>query len=287
MRTATIIVLCIALFGAVLFVATNRDRTQQIVVNQSNDQASYAEVSTTSLQGSPFVATSTRKIGLPVIVYHIVRPSYGNDSAAIKALALTPETFDAEMDYLGTAGYHVVQFSDLENYFANGTPLPMNPIIISFDDGWSDQFTYAFPILEKYHYTATFFVFTNAIGRPGFLSWDNLNALVATGMTIGSHSESHPYLSHISDPTKLWNEINGSKQILQDHLGITVNEFAYPFGMYNAYIISLVQKAGYKSARGDFFSGEQSVDRLYTLSAMNAPTTTALFERRFPIRASS
>jgi peptidoglycan/xylan/chitin deacetylase (PgdA/CDA1 family) len=285
MRTTLIIILCIALACAVLFVATNRSHPQEGETSP-NDQASYAEVSTTSPQGLP-AATSTTKISLPVIVYHIVRPSYRSDSGAVRTLALTPETFDAEMDYLGTAGYHIVQFSDLEKYFENGTPLPSDPVILSFDDGWSDQFTYAFPVLEKYHYTATFFVFTNAIGRPGFLSWDNLKTLVATGMTIGSHSESHPYLTHITDPTKLWNEVNGSKQILQDHLGITVNEFAYPFGMYNSPIIALIQKAGYKSARGDFFSGEQTANRLYTLSAMNAPTTTVLFERRFPIRASS
>ena len=285
MRTTSVIILSIALAGAVLFVATNRDRTEQIIVNPPGDPSSYAEISTTSTQGIP-VATSTTNIGLPVIVYHIVRPSYHNDSRAVRTLALTPETFDAEMDYLGTAGYHVVRFNDLEDYFEKGVPLPANAVILSFDDGWSDQFTYAFPILEKHHYTATFFVFTNAIGRPGFLSWDNLKALVATGMTIGSHSESHPYLTHITDPTKLWDEIDGSKQILQDRLGTTVNEFAYPFGMYNSSIIALVQKAGYKSARGDFFSGEQSADRLYTLSAMNAPTTTVLFERRFPIRAS-
>ena len=84
-------------------------------------------------------------------------------------------------------------------------------------------------------------------------------------MTIGSHSESHPYLTRITDSNTLWNEINGSKQILQDHLGITVNEFAYPFGLYDPAIVGLVQKAGYLSARGDFKSGEQnlSTDSIY------------------------
>ncbi len=286
MRTTITVILCFALSVAVLFVATNRIRDALAAPTPPINQASYAEISTTSSQGT-LVATSSKDINLPIIVYHIVRPHYQGDSAAVRALALTPEAFDAEMNYLGTAGYHVVQFSDLENYFENGIALPQNPVIISFDDGWSDQFTYAFPILEKYHYAATFFVFTNAIGRHGFLSWDNLQTLVSDGMTIGSHSESHPYLTHITDPKILWNEISDSKQVLQDHLGITVNEFAYPFGMYNASIIALVQKAGYRSARGDFYSGEQNISRLYTLSAMNAPTTTALFERRFPIKASS
>ena len=148
MRTTLIIVLGIALTGAVLFVATNRSPIMHGGLSP-NDQASYAEESTTSAQGMPPVATSTAHIDLPVIVYHIVRPRYKNDSAAVRAFELTPETFDAEMDHLKTAGYHVVHFSDLEHYFQNSAPLPSNPVILSFDDGWSDQFTYAFPILEK------------------------------------------------------------------------------------------------------------------------------------------
>ena len=169
MRTLSIIIFCIALIGLALYVATNWSHAAQGGETLLKDQASYAEVSTTSTQDMMIIASSSRKINLPILVYHIVRPSYPSDSAAVRALALTPEVFDAEMDYLETAGYHIVQFSDLEHYFDDGKPLPANPIILSFDDGWGDQFTYAFPILQKYHYTATFFVFTNSIGRPGFL----------------------------------------------------------------------------------------------------------------------
>ncbi len=249
----------------------------------SENQALYAEISTTSpRQDSLLIASSTEKLNLPILVYHIVRPSYPSDSGAVRAIALTPETFDAEMRYLRTAGYDIMRFSDLEAYFRNGTPLPAKPIILSFDDGWSDQFTYAFPILEKYHYTATFFVFTNAIGRPGFLSWDDLRQMLAAGMTVGDHTRSHPYLTGISDPSVLWDEIDGSKQTLEKRLGVTVNEFAYPFGMYTPAIQALVEKAGYQSARGDYYSGEQTANRLYALSAINAPTTTALFEKKFP-----
>jgi len=241
----------------------------------------YAEISTTSAQAF-FVASTTEKLKLPILVYHVVRPSYPSDSAAVRAIALTPETFDAEMNYLGTAGYRVVRFADLEAYFQNGTPLPPHPMILSFDDGWESQFTYALPILEKYKYPATFFVFTNAIGRKGFLGWDELQQLLAAGMTIGDHSRSHPYLTKIASTAALWNEIDGSKQLLETRLGVAINEFAYPFGMYNPAIVALVEKAGYRSARGDYYSGMQSKDRLFELSAMNAPTTTVLFMQRFP-----
>ncbi len=280
----TLLLLGGALAGGVFLFAHNRAEPSDAFFQ--NHEAFYAEVSTStapalSNPASPTVASTS----VPILVYHIVRPSYPTDSRAVTALAHTPEVFDAQMKYLADAGYHVVSFADLERHFADGAPLPKNPIIISFDDGWSDQFTYAFPILKKYHYTATFFVFTNPIGRRGFVSWSDLREMRDAGMTIGSHSKSHPFLTKITDPAVLWSEIDGSKQTLEKNLGVTVNEFAYPFGQYNTDIVALVKKAGYASARGDYYRGAgQSLDRLYGLSALNAPTTTELFARRFPAR---
>ncbi len=245
------------------------------------DEAKYAEEP--SGPAPQPASSSTRTAIVPILVYHIVRPRYSGDDAAVKAIALTPQTFDAELAHLQHARYHVVGFHALESYFASSTPLPAKPIILSLDDGWGDQYVYAFPILEKYHDTATFFVFTNAIGHRGFMTWQDLKNLEAAGMTIGDHSESHPFLTKISDPQKLWNEIDGSKVILQNELGTPVTEFAYPFGQYDANIIALVRKAGLLSARGDYWSGDtQSADHLYELSAVNAPTTTAKFVKDFP-----
>ncbi len=283
-RAIVLLVLGLSAFGGVIFFAKNHSTTFGPLPAQGTpleNQARYAELSTTSQQTSEIATFPAEKLNLPILVYHIVRPGYPSDSRAVRAIALTPETFNAEMKYLQTAGYHVVHFGNLEAYFKTGTPLPPKPIILSFDDGWGDQFTYAFPILKKYGYTATFFVFTNAIGRPGFLSWSDLRQLLAAGMTIGDHTRSHPYLTDISSSTVLWNEIDGSKKILEKQLGVPITEFAYPFGAYNSAIQTLVKKAGYASARGDYFSGEQTASRLYDLSAMNAPTTTALFEKKF------
>lgn len=272
-----------ALFGFVLAASIlTLARHPQALPAQASilDQSQYAEVATTSdAAGAP--ATSAAAVRVPILVYHIVRPSYPDDSPAVRSLALTPETFDAELAYLARAEYHVISFSDLERYFAQHAPLPEKPVIISFDDGWKDQFTYAFPLLVQHNYKATFFVFTNAIGRPGFVSWDDLEEMQDAGMTIGSHSRSHPYLTRAAT-SSLESEIRGSKRILEERLGVPVNEFAYPFGQYTQAIVALVKEAGYRSARGDFESGKQAAARLYELSALNAPTTIAAFERKFP-----
>lgn len=250
-------------------------------VSTSTAASVVQAVSVTALPATS--ASSTASVAVPILVYHIIRPSYASDDAAVRAIALTPEVFDAELTHLHDAGYHVVSFHDLEAYFANGTPLPSKPIILSFDDAWRNQFVYAFPLLKQHGDTATFFVFTNAIGNKGFLTWDDLHALIAAGMTIGDHSRSHPFLTRIKDTEKLKDEISGSKQVLEKGLGSSVTEFAYPFGQYNSAIIALVKQAGFESARGDYWSGSrQTAAREYTLSALNAPTTTAEFDRMFP-----
>lgn len=247
------------------------------------DEATYAEVSPVEVPRVSRTASSTEKLMLPILVYHIVRPSYPSDSRDVRAIAHTPEIFDAQMKHLADTGYAVVSFADLESYFRTGTELPRKPVILSFDDGWNDQFVYAFPLLKKYKYSATFFVFTNSIGKKGFLSWDQLQEMRSAGMNIGSHSLSHPYLTHISDPKVLWNEIDGSKKVLEEKLGTRITQFAYPFGQYNTAAVADVERAGYLSARGDFYKGAQSADRIFELNAMNAPTTTELFARKFPL----
>lgn len=283
-RIFIVVISCVALAGGILFYTESKTNfLSSVYIISPNDEALYAEVPSSATQSSAMTASSTENFKLPILVYHIVRPWYPTDSLAVKNIAQTPEVFDAEMKYLGDAGYHIVSLGDLENFFRDGTPLPIHPIVISFDDGWSDQYTYAFPILEKYHYTATFFVFTNPIGTKGFITWDELRAMQGAGMTIGSHSRSHPYLTRITDPKKLLNEIGGSKQVLEKQLGITIKEFAYPFGQYNASILAAVEQAGYLSARGDrYYKGEQSAGRLYEMDALNAPTTLELFAKKFP-----
>ncbi|HUO56202.1 MAG TPA: polysaccharide deacetylase family protein [Candidatus Paceibacterota bacterium] len=247
-------------------------------------QQEEADFATSTASTTPDHHQNVSSVRVPILVYHIVRPSYPSDTAAVKEFAVTPEIFDEEMAYLRDNGYHVIPFSALENYFYKGTPLPSRPVILNFDDAWEDQYVYAFPILEKYHYTATFFVPTNFPGQRSFLAWDQLRTIAAAGMTIGSHSESHPYLTSITSTSTLWKEIYGSKQVLQNELGTTTDEFDYPFGMYNNAIMSMVEAAGYKAARADYLGLNQSRTNIYKLGALNAPTDMLTFAAYFPRR---
>ena len=159
--------------------------------------------------------------------------------------------------------------------------MPTRPVIISFDDGWEGQYINAVPILRRYHYPATFFIVTNYLGDHGFLSFDQLRAMTTIGMTIGSHSRSHPHLAQITSPTVLWDEIYRSKKILEVALSVPISEFAYPYGSYNAATVAMVKLAGYKAARACNFGILHSTNDVYLLGAIMAPNDLTTFARIF------
>jgi len=197
----------------------------------------------------------------------------------MRRLSVTVETFDQQMKYLQDNGYHVITFAALADYFAEGSELPPQPVIISFDDGWQNQFTYALPSLEKYHYSATFFIVTDVVGRKGFLSWPELRTMLDEGMTIGSHSRSHPNLNKITDTDVLWDQIYSSKQALESHLETKIEDFAYPYGFYDATTAAMVQAAGYKAARACCNGGAKSQKNMYTLKALMVPNDFTKFQK--------
>ena len=218
-----------------------------------------------------------RTARVPILVYHHVSQSEPEGSPGLRRLTVTADVFAQQMQYLQDNGSHVITFSDLADYFEHGRELPTLPVIISFDDGWETQFEYALPSLERYHYPATFFVVTNYIGRPGFISWPQLQTLLTDGMKIGSHSRSHPRLNRIRDSAKLWDQIYTSKTILESQLETPVEEFAYPYGLYNAKAAAAVRQAGYRAGRGCCSGIAHTSTDVFTLKAVMVPNDMEKF----------
>jgi peptidoglycan/xylan/chitin deacetylase (PgdA/CDA1 family) len=197
-------------------------------------------VSASALAPGPS-AGAARSVVLPILVYHHVRPG------STSTLFVSPEVFDEELKYLQYYGFHTISFTDLADYLEKGKPLPPNPAIISLDDGWENQFEYGFPILQKYHDTATFYVVTDYLDHENFMTTEQLKTMVAAGMTIGCHTRSHPYLTSVGQQ-RAWDEIAGAKAILEAD-GFNIDTFAYPYGAYNARVVDMVQEAGFRTAR--------------------------------------
>lgn len=198
-------------------------------------------------------ATSTPvAIRVPIMIYHSVRP-HVQESALQDAYDITPELLEAEVLYLKRHGYTTITFKDLSNAMNGGPALPEKPVILSFDDGWENQYVYAFPMLKKHGVVGTFYIYTNPISRnKHWMTWSQIIEMDKAGMEIGGHSRTHPYLTKIIDNAALDKEIMQPKAIIESHLGHPITTFAYPFGFYNARVVAAVKRAGYLSARNVF-----------------------------------
>ncbi len=181
-------------------------------------------------------------------------------------LSVTPDEFAAQLHYLSVNGYHPVRLADLADYLLNATPLPDKPVVLTFDDGYSDIYETAFPLLRAYKYPATFFVITQYVqeNRWGYASWGQLAEMAQQGMEIGSHSLDHPDLYRKSLAFQT-NEIVESKRMIEAHIPVTVVSFSYPAGHYDTNTLNLLRSAGYRAAVTEEQGARQTADSVYEL----------------------
>jgi peptidoglycan/xylan/chitin deacetylase (PgdA/CDA1 family) len=184
---------------------------------------------------------------LPIFTYHQVNPKVGSD------ITISPADFEAQLKLLKSMGYETISARQLAEYHDNGTPLPPKPVMITFDDGWKDQYTYAAPLLEKYGFTGVFFIYPKMIGNGGaFLTKDMVVSLDKRGFDIESHTWGH--VSLVRKPgtsfrsferwtrpqftqTDAWTEkVIGKKSVA----------LAYPYGFYDLETVGILMGNGMK-----------------------------------------
>lgn len=202
-------------------------------------------------------------IELPILVYHHVVPDH-----APGVLYVTPDGFEQQLKYLQDNGYQSISFTQLADALDYGARLPERPVILSFDDGWENQFQYGFPLLQKYGFGATFYIVSGYVDHQNFMTTDQLQTMMAAGMTIGCHSHTHPPLTSVGTGARLEDEVAGSKAWLEDHFGIAIDTFAYPYGSYNAAVAAAVRAAGHRTARTCDTGTHATADHLATLPAV-------------------
>lgn len=186
-----------------------------------------------------------QKYIVPIVMYHSVNP----DAVPENRLAVTPEAFERQMHFLKRHRYNVLPLEKLATLIKEGKKIPYKTIPITLDDGYKDNYIYAFPILKKYNLPATIFIIINEVGRPDRLSWDEIKVMQNSGIiTFGSHTLGPEPLVNIKSDEELKKQIFESKRILEEKLEREVGIFSYPSGAFNAKIRQLVIDAGYKSA---------------------------------------
>ena len=187
---------------------------------------------------------------IPILVYHRFAEECNSP------LCMPAKTFERQMRYLKENGYHVITAEELYSFLGYRQGLPRKSVLITMDDGYRSVYNIAYPILKKYGYTATLFIYTDFVGVSKMaITWNQLKEMQRNGFTIGSHTIYHSDLTKPKDGetepeyiARVKKELYGSKQIIDKKLGQDTYFLAYPFGYYDQRSIQIARDAGYKMA---------------------------------------
>ncbi|MFQ5952972.1 MAG: polysaccharide deacetylase family protein [Candidatus Omnitrophota bacterium] len=180
---------------------------------------------------------------VPILMYH----SISDDKES--TLSVMPENFSRQLEFLDRSGYSVISLDELVESINRGKTYLPKTVVVTFDDGYKDNFTNAFPVLKKYDMTAIIFLVTHYVAEKGeYMNWDQVRLMQENGIDFGAHTRNNVYLPSVEDYGKLWDEISGSKADIQAQTGKEAKYFCYPTGGFTEKIKEAVKQAGYKGA---------------------------------------
>jgi peptidoglycan/xylan/chitin deacetylase (PgdA/CDA1 family) len=202
--------------------------------------------------------------GIPILMYHeVTSPDrIAQLSRKIQRGYITAaQEFEAQIRALMRGGFEAISLSALIAGFEGRGTLPRNPIVITFDDGYEGNFTYARPILRQYNASATFFVVSNKIGDDAMMSWSQLRVMAEDGFEIQSHTANHPLLSTLDADATLA-ELRDSKFSIETNIHRHVNLVSLPNGDSNPFLRERALACDYAAACGSTFGfNDRDTDR--------------------------
>ncbi|MBN1876206.1 MAG: polysaccharide deacetylase family protein [Anaerolineae bacterium] len=216
------------------------------------------------------------QIVVPILLYHFVgRSELEREGQSTTRYNVTASDFEAQLALLQELDYHTVTISEVAAAIRGEQTLPNHPIAITVDDGWAEQYTVIFKLLKKYNMRATFFIPSSYPIGKRMVTWPQLKRMVAYQMEIGSHTHRHVNLTFL-DQDAAWTEINYSKKVLEEKLGVTIKSIAYPYGYYSSTTLQLVQQAGYEAGIALGSNPVHNESQLYTLNRVEIFGTNSL-----------
>jgi peptidoglycan/xylan/chitin deacetylase (PgdA/CDA1 family) len=208
---------------------------------------------------------------IPVLMYHCI----GDNSSDAKELYVTPLEFKKQLKYLKDAGYTPIDFKQADN-----TKSIIRPVIITFDDGYKDNYTNAYPLLKEFNFKATIFLISSAIGKKQCLDISNIKEMRDL-VDFQGHSVTHPHLAEI-ELDKVDYELRESQKAIENITGKPVFVFAYPYGSYNQNVINIVKKY-YKYAlttnRGIFYANTPSAHEIKRIAVFRSTSMKLFIDR--------
>jgi peptidoglycan/xylan/chitin deacetylase (PgdA/CDA1 family) len=223
-------------------------------------------------------ATIMARPQVPILCYHHIR-AVEIPGKKLNDYTVTGEAFKQQMKMLADSGYHTILPEQLYNYLTHGTPLPSKPVMLTYDDTDEEQFSIAKPEMDKYGFKGVYFIMTISIGRPNYMTKEQIKQLSDEGHVIASHTWRHDrvdkYLTtpHMDrDLKKIVNndwdlQLVDTRKKLEDIIGKEIHYFAYPFGIWKKEGIPEIEKRGFKLAF-QLSDKRDSTQPLYTVRRM-------------------
>lgn len=249
--------------------------------NKSSDSSSADSKKTDSTAKQNRVvadaATIMARPQVPILCYHHIIDA----AKATREYDVTVDQFKAQMKILHDSGYHTILPDELYNYLAYGDPLPSKPVILTYDDTDIEQFTVAKPEMDKYNFKGVYFIMTISIGRPRYMSKEQIKQLSDEGHSIQSHTWRHDrvdkYLTtpHPDRDLKTVNndwdlQLVDKRKELEQITGKEIHYFAYPYGIWSKAGIPELKSRGFKLAF-QLSTVRDPEEPLYTVRRMIVP----------------
>lgn len=242
----------------------------------------------------PITAVATT-VKVPIMMYHHVS-DVKTTNVLDRSLTVSTTIFGQQLDYLKAQGYHTITFNQLFNALYYGMTLPIKPIILTFDDGYEDNYQFVYPALVKRGYTGMFYIISGKVNWTGQMSWGQLREMLRNGMQIGSHTVHHVDMGQVlqNSPEQAQQELQLSRLTLQKNLGVVIQHFCYPSGepfrhgtpLLRQEIVTMLAQNGYVSATTDpgMTGFEQSSQSPFVLlrTRVDGRATLLNFEQSLP-----
>ncbi len=186
-------------------------------------------------------------------MYHYIAGNPNPNDKARDSLSVSPEKFEAQMQYLASNGFTPISLDTLYGIFSKQATVAGKPIVLTFDDGYIDFYTNAYPILRRFGFHAVSFIPTGLMGGSYYMNWNQIKEIASSGLvTFEGHTINHSYLPSLSYAAML-KQLIDSKNIIQANTGYPVNFIAYPGGSTNGTVQYAAQQAGYAGGLGTWY----------------------------------
>ena len=182
---------------------------------------------------------------VPILTYHRFGPNRS-------AMTVTAPAFEAQMEYLAQNGYQVIPVAQLARFLDGKEPLPRKTVAITIDDGYRATYQIAYPILKKYNFPATVYLYSDFVGAADALTWPQMQEMVRSGLIeIQPHSKSHANLtvrlpgeSEAKYAERIRREVDAPIAVIKERLAASTFSFAYPYGDVNDTVVDLLGRQG-------------------------------------------